>query len=260
MTFEDKLEYHLNTHSYWETAYEDIDKVPEEEYAKIRMDYFGASDSSKLLEVNPFSLDPLKELLNEKLTGKVDETIGKKASVRMGKDIEPIILKKAANLLKVDIYKPRNMYKDKTTILATNFDGVTEEFVPVEAKAVTRFGKKYYNFLNAEYNTNQGEAYEKPMLPKPKLKIEDFEDLQTYINKMAEYYGVPVYYYTQVQQQILALNSQEGFLAVLDVENWDMHIFRIYKDDVTIREIKSRGSIYGVKLEIMKSNKKTLED
>lgn len=260
MTFEEKLEQHLNTHSNWETAYEDIDKVSEEEYVKIRMDYFGASDSSKLLEVNPFSLDPLKELINEKLTGKVDETISKKASVRMGKDIEPIILKKAANLLKIDIYKPKNMYKDKYTILATNFDGVSEDFIPIEAKAVTRFGRKYYNFLNAEYNTNQGEAYEKPILPKPELSIESFENIQAYITKMAEYYGVPVYYYTQIQQQILALNSQEGFLAVLDVENWDMHIFRIYKDDVTIQEIRTRGSIYGIKLNIMKENKKTLED
>lgn len=236
----------------WDVYYENIDQVTEEEYAKLRNDTFGASDSSKLLDVNPFPNGSLSDLMKEKLTGIFDETISKKPSVRMGKEIEPLILNKAEEVLNTKVYKPKNMYKDNESALSVNFDGVAcieNELVPVEAKAISRFGRRYYNFNKTYYTQKDGVWYP---LNTVELKPTVVND-EHYIENLADEYGIPVYYFTQLQQQILALNSDYGFLIALDVENWNAHIFKIYKDSYTLELIKSLGTAYGIKLNIMKN-------
>src|SRR5690554_4533033 len=103
-------------------VYEDIDQVPEEEFAQIRMSGMGASDSSKLLEVSPFPNSSLEDLIKERVTGAWDESIGKKGSVRMGKELETLVIEKTQNILReafqkdeddpfaLYVYKPRHMY------------------------------------------------------------------------------------------------------------------------------------------------------
>lgn len=243
----------------WSVYIKDIASVSDEEFAKARHNTFGASDSSKLLEVNPFPNGKLSDLMNEKINEIVDETISKKPSVRMGKDIEPLILDKATEALQSYVYKPYNMYKDDNSALSVNFDGVVylnDELIPVEAKAISRFGRKYYDFNKATFTQKDGEWHPLNIIDlKPTVEGND----ATYINNLAEAYGIPVYYFTQLQQQILALNSGYGYLIALDVENWNAHMFKIYRDNYTINKLVSLGTAYGIKLQCMK-NKKSLGD
>lgn len=224
-------------------AYEHIDQVSEEDYQQIRMDWFGASDSSKLLDVNPFPKGSSVDLLQEKLTGEVDESIGKKASVRMGKDIEEIILRKLQEAFdhtkECWLDKPVHMYGNFNNHLGINFDAVLVNFVdnnygvidrpvPVEIKSVTKYGRKYYDF-------NKSTIYQKDGDWKERIPENPIMNTTTSIKDAADLYGIPVYYYTQIQQQMLALNSDLGLLAAMDVDNWDIHIFVIKKDDL-VRE------------------------
>lgn len=224
-------------------AYENIDQVSEKDYQQIRMDWFGASDSSRLLDVNPFAKGSSTELLHEKLTGEVDESIGKKASVRMGKDIEEVILRKLQEAFEHTeecwLDKPIHMYGNFNNHLGINFDAVLVNFIdnnhgvinkpiPVEIKSVTKYGRKYYNFDKSKAYQKDGEWNERD-LKEPLMNV------TTSIKDAADLYGIPVYYYTQLQQQMLALNSDIGLLAAMDVDNWDIHIFMIKKDDL-VRE------------------------
>lgn len=169
----------------WSVYYEHIDQASEEEYAKIRTKTFGASDSSKLLNVNPFANGKLEDLMNEKLTGEVDTSISKRPAVRMGKDIEHIILAKVQEPLKGEVYKPYNMYKDDVSGLSVNFDGVLqedEELVPVEAKAVTKYGRVHYNFIKSTFQQLEGEWQQTSYVNiKPILEKDKFDNLQDYI-------------------------------------------------------------------------------
>lgn len=242
----------------WSIAFENIDQVSEEQYAQIRMQGAGASDSSKLLNVNPFPNGTFDDLVKEKVLGIVDESIGKKASVRMGKEIEPLILEKAEKcpyLKAIKVYKPCNMYKDDNpTFLTVNFDGVAELeeeilLLPVEAKAVTKYGRKYYDFNKSTFYTKDGEWKEPRILIPPKININE----PLYYEQLAKEYGIPVYYFTQIQQQMISLGSSYGYLAALDVDNWDMHLFKIYKDEHTQEEIIKMGTLCGIEVQIKSS-------
>jgi hypothetical protein len=46
-----------------------------------------------------------------------------------------------------------------------------------------------------------------------------------FITAIASTYGVPVYYYTQLQQQMDFLQSQYGILGVMDDDNWEINLF-----------------------------------
>lgn len=245
----------------WEVYFEHIDKVSDEEYARIRTETFGASDSSRLLNVNPFANGTLEDLIKEKVTGVYDESIGLKPSVRMGKDIEHIILQKVQELFEREVYKPYNMYKDKNSGLSVNFDGVMEEedeLVPIEAKAVTKYGRIHYDFLKTTYQQLNGEWQPKMQVNlKPLLDQTKFDNIQEYIKALAKEYGIPVYYLTQVQQQMIALGSSKGYLVVMDVDTWNVNVFTVYRDNTIIKELSSLGSAYYIKLQMMK--KKSLE-
>lgn len=200
-----------------EVAYENIAAAPEENFATIRMQGLGASESSIILNVNPFPNGTIQDLINQKVTGEYDKTIGEKPSVKKGKDVEPIILNYAEKILKTPVHKPINMYRlQSAPCLTTNFDGVTEDLVPVEAKLVTKYGKKYYDF---------GKADSIRSIPESSKTHTASRCLE-----LADRYGIPVYYFTQLQQQILFLNQLFGYLVVMDDELWEVHIFKVYAD------------------------------
>lgn len=238
-------------------VYKDIDQVSEEEFKQIRMDWFGASDSSKLLDVNPFPNGTKKDLVKEKLTNEVDESIGKKASVRMGKDIEHIIMDKVEKYLRtfhnkpLAIIKPSNMYGMYESMLGTNFDGVyvTPDIVfPIEIKAVTKYGRKYYDFKKSCAYQIEGEW-------QPNRPIVEVCQGTDYEN-IAHSLGIPVYYYTQTQQQILTAGSNFALLAVMDVDNWDIHIFYIPRNESCIQELINTGTEEALKIRTIKKLKK----
>ena len=90
---------------------ENIDQKSSEEFAKARRNGFGGSDSSILLGVNPFTT--LRELILQKATPELTEEekqIGQLAAVRKGNDLEPLIIKKASEILGMEIIKPPHMY------------------------------------------------------------------------------------------------------------------------------------------------------
>lgn len=251
--YEAKLQKHLEKKDII-IKYEHIDRLPKDQFAQARNSGFGASDSAKLLNVSPFGTK--LELVREKANETIDEEIGKKASVRKGSDIEPLILEKAERLIekvlyeneqvKVHIHKPYNMYGQKHGSLNINFDGVLfiddEVDTIVEAKLVTKYGRKYYNFNKAYLRTVDGEiddCYINEDIKKPETPKINLINLLDICTKLAEYYGVPVYYYTQVQQQLMSMNKEYGYLAVMDDDNWEMYIFKIYKNDDIIDLLKS---------------------
>ena len=242
-----------NGYIKFDVVFEDITSVSEEEYQQARMDWLGASDSSKLLNVNPFSEHPYDDLVDEKAYKKVDEEIGKKASVRMGKDLEPLIIKKLQEVF-TNLIKPANMYGNKEYGLEVNFDGVMideehQQGTPVEIKTVTKWGKKYYDLSKAFMSQEDG-VWQPINIYTPSLLGESYPDSY---EEAADHYGIPVYYYTQLQQQMMALNSKVGYLAILDTDKWNVHIFFIAKQQKCWDELLQKGKLAITKIRTIRS-------
>lgn len=223
-------------------------KMTDEEFSLYRCEGFGASDSSILLGVNPFPNGDLTSLIIQKADKITLNEIGKKASVRMGKDLEKMIIK-WANKLKIQkgsIYKPTSMFKHPGGLLV-NFDGVfSDTFVPIEIKVVTKYGRRYYDFSKAFMRTSLGETKKYLILNDTK----DIEDIREHCIVNAKEHGIPVYYYTQLQQQMLALGVSYGYLCVLDVEEWELAVFKVYHSTKVFEALlqKARESIAVVNL------------
>lgn len=216
----------------------DVTELTEEEYALMRRGSLGASDSSIICDVNLYKNK--EQLLAEKQSTIItddEKAIGLKPAVRMGKELEPLVLTKFTLATGINLVKPPYMYRHKEfEYLTMNYDGVafTDSIITVEAKIVTKYGEKYYKkemALNTDVkvvrNTNN--------------KMKD------HILEMAAKCGIPAYYYTQVQQQIMGLDSPEkespyGYLAVLFIDSWDFKYFYIPRDPYTIAYIIAEGS------------------
>lgn len=235
----DDLEQRIIEQGVLEIAVKDIQSMDKEQYALVRKDYFGASDSSILCGVNLYKT--IEQLITEKnckfLTDE-EKAVGEKPIVKKGYDLEPIILDKAERELerlgKLGIlFKPKDMYKFKNVRgLSVNYDGVfleeNKKFIPVEAKLVSKYGEKYYN-----KDISIQEAHAIPM------HIED-DDLAKHIKRKALKFGIPAYYYTQVQQEIAGLDAPYGYLAAMFDETWTFKLFFIQRDDFVINKIYSR--------------------
>lgn len=224
-----------------EIAVENIDAVSKEEFTQLRRKGFGGSDSSVLVGVNPFST--ISDLIASKTRTELSEeekAIGKLAAVRKGNDLEPLIITKATAILETQVFKPPHMYRFKDyPYLTMNFDGVTDlhgkQYIPVEIKVCTFRGEKHYNKFKALYDEGRPEGSE--VIP----ESEDISEHNISIEERAAHYGIPPYYFTQLQQEMMALDAPFGFIAVLFESDWNVRIFKVWKDPKTQNAIIIEG-------------------
>ena len=236
-----------------EIAVKNIDQVSKEEFTQLRRMGFGGSDSSMLLGVNPFNT--ITDLIQSKVrTGLSEEekAIGQLTAVRKGNDLEPLIIKKATEILDTVVFKPPHMYRFKDyPYLTMNFDGVTDlegkQYVPVEIKVCTVRGEKHYNKFKAIFDESRPEN-EQAQLEQP-----DIAEANLTIEERAAHYGIPPYYFTQVQQEMMALDAPFGFLAVLFESDWYVRIYKIYKDPKTQNALIIQGYKTWQKVEAIKN-------
>lgn len=207
-------------------------------FTQARRCGLGASDASVILGLQSAWRTP-DSVVEDKLRTEVTEAereIGKKPSVRKGRELEPLILSKAADFLQTDVIKPPHMYQIKEyPYLTIDYDGVSmlnKNVIPVEAKYVTSYGTKYYA---------------------PKQAI-DAEDIAYRAEQLAEAWffrgcietrakecGVPAYYYAQVQQQMLGTKAPYGLLVALFETTWDLKCFVIPRDEAVQERIITEG-------------------
>ena len=215
-------------------AIQNITKLSPTEFTLARKAAFGGSDTGVLTGVNPYQT--LTELLTQKNNKTITDeelAIGKLPAVRKGRDVEPIILQKAASVLKSEVEKPDDMYEFvEFPYLRINYDGVTSDKIPVEAKVITKQGERHYDFAKAIYKEDalDGRCY------RESLEIPDNFDELTILQK-ATYFGIPPYYYTQLQLEIAGLNAPYGYLAAIRDAFWELIIFRIPYDKHVFSEI-----------------------
>lgn len=204
-----------------------VQDLSHEDYAKARMSTFGASDASAILDVNLYKTR--EQLIQEKVKAEYVEL--DKPIVRKGYDLEDYILSRFIQETGRETIKPPHMYRhQQAPHLTTNFDGIcveNDKAIPVEIKLVSRFGEKYWN-KNANYQgevTRQSKAY------------------ATHIKRMAEIIGIPAYYYTQVQQQMLLAGAPYAYLYACFDESWTFKCYKVPRDEYTIADIITESSI-----------------
>lgn len=232
-----------------------IDTVSSEEFALQRRNGFGGSDSSILLGVNPFTT--LRELILQKASPELsqkEKEVGQLAAVRKGNDLEPLVIKKASEILGMNIIKPPHMYMFKDfPYLKMNFDGVGEtetvtkvvlpkvdnlgKYIPVEIKIATIKGERHYNPFVAIYSeVNAGK-----LDPIYRAFPIDVSNTDMTIEAKAEHYGIPPYYYTQLQQEMMALDAPYGMLACMFDTSWSVNIFFVWRDLSVQNALKIEG-------------------
>lgn len=229
-----------------------------EEFVQSRTNTFGASDAAVLLKVAYSSarvrMKTIEELIQEKVTNSFDESISKKASVRKGKNLEDYIIGRLENIFDTKIIKPAHMYIDHKG-LATNFDGIifkniiknniVEDLqpIPFEVKLCTMYARKNYH-----WGVGSREFQPNPQLPiMPRIIPPKTSSIAEHIKYMAKHYGIPAYYYTQIQQQILFLNAPYGYVGVMDDNEWEVFTFHIPRDEKTIKALRVASAIaYGI--------------
>lgn len=217
---------------------ENIDQYPNQEYALLRKNGLGTSDSSIVLGVNPYK--SRSDLIAEKCRDYLTEeelAVGDKSAVRKGRDLEPMIIYKHSQIMDRHIIKPIDMYRHKDyPHIKFNFDGVldklynddgTYQYIPDEIKVVTIYGMKHYQFDKAFFREHQGFSIIPPHYEEENISLEG----------KAALYGIPPYYYTQLQQQIFGLNAPYGFLTVLNEKNWEINSFFVWRDQKVINQL-----------------------
>lgn len=221
-----------------------IDQYPNEQYALLRKDGLGTSDSSVVLGVNPYTTR--SELIREKCRNVLTEdelAVGDKAPVRKGRELEPLIIHKTKQILGRNVIKPIHMYRHKDyPYIKFNFDGVMDkvilengmyQYIPNEIKVVTQYGQKHYDKTKAWFRESKGFQF----VP------ENYSKLDISIEQKAALYGIPPYYYTQLQQQILGCDNSTGaptpfgYLSVLFDSLWEVFTFFVWRDQKVINQI-----------------------
>lgn len=223
----EKQEVALNTEGLpIEIEIDNIGALPNEQYALLRRNGFGASDSSILCGVNPYKT--LGALIAEKSTPHLSEEekrVGLQVAVRKGNDLEPMIIDKFSRYFGRHTIKPVDMYYfPEYPWLKINYDGVCffpdGKPYPVEIKVITIKGLKHYNFDKAIFNEGIGWQ----AIPT------DVSGNNISIASKADHYGIPPYYYTQVQQEMMGCDAPYGLLTALSDKDWTIHTFFIWKD------------------------------
>ena len=222
-----------------EVDIENIDDViaeSNEDFAMLRRNGLGGSDSSSVLGVNPYT--SRAQLIEQKARTTLTEEekeVGEKVAVRKGRDLEPLIIEKATKALGIDVFKPSDMYRfTQYPWLTMNFDGVCEDgfYYPCEIKVVTLYGQKHYDFNKAYYDELDGLRTIPPDYADSAINTIETKALQ---------YGIPPYYYTQLQQEMMALNAPYGLLSVLRDSDWRLFTFYIHPDPFVQSRIVTEG-------------------
>ena len=215
-----------------------IDQYPNQEYALLRKNGLGTSDSSIVLGVNPYKTRT--DLITEKCRNYLTEEeleVGDKSAVRKGRELEPLIIHKHSEIMDRRVIKPIDMYRHKDyPYIKFNFDGVIDklynedgsyQYIPDEIKVVTIYGMKHYQKNLATFSEFTGWNQIPP----------HYEEANATIEQKAAMYGIPPYYYTQLQQQIFGLKAPYGFLTVLFERDWQLHSWFIWRDQKVINQL-----------------------
>lgn len=203
-----------------------LSKTDQAAFAMVRRSGLGASDAAVYMGVNQWTSvdDLIKEKLSIGLTAhEID--VGEKEVVRKGRDLEPIILSYFENIMETAVEKPNPMYRIKShPQLTINFDGVTalgDVLVPIEAKFCSIYANRYWDRSKCIKSLLDGNKY-----------IAGSGNIVTHIEETAARYGIPPYYYTQIQQQMLGLDAPFGFFAVIFDKGWEFGAYKIFKDNI----------------------------
>lgn len=193
-------------------------------FTLLRRCGLGASDASVYMGVNKWN--SVEDLITQKTLNHVTEeeiAIGEKEVVRKGSDLEPIILQKFSKMMDIHVVKPTAMYKLKAhPQLTINFDGVinmSNQPIPVEAKFVSTYANRYWDRSKCIKTLFEGS----PIVTGGANMIEHIED-------SARLYGIPAYYYTQIQQQLLGLDAPFGYFAVIYDKGWEFAVYKVFRD------------------------------
>lgn len=206
-------------------------------FSILRRSGLGASDASTVLQINKWN--KLEDLIEEKKTTELTErelAIGNLENVRRGRDLEPIILSKFEKAMGIEVAKPDPMYRIKhLPYLTINFDGVVDfgdnVLIPVEAKYVSTYGGKYWDQSKAIKSLAEGN----------RIAIGKRNSIAEYLTEVCGMYGIPDYYYTQIQQQMLGLDAPFGYFSVIFDKGWEHKVFKIYSDAYVQSEIITEG-------------------
>lgn len=207
----------------------DVSQMDKLEFALSRKQGIGASDTSAACDVAYMTkpTDLAIEKARPALTPE-EEEVGMKEAVRKGSDLEPLILSKFGKLHGCEVYKPVHSYRHKQAPYMTmNFDGIIEEdghLIPVEAKFATAYGgKKNYTIQLADKRELGDTVARTPNLqysggPRDRLVAQ------------AKRYGIPKWYYPQVQDQGWFLNAPYMYFTVLFDTGWELAYWKIPRD------------------------------
>ena len=219
-----------------------------EAYALNRRKGLGASDSSIILGINKWSkLEDLIEQKNRDYIGEDELAVGEKPQVRMGRDLEPFILDKASEFFGQEVKKPTAQYRVKDyPFLTINYDGAvfepqafTTEYTPpvqmaVEAKCVSSYARKYWDW------DKSCKDFDDFVMRKNYQVMSN--NLTEIIDEQAKYIGIPNYYYTQCQQQMIGTGLPYCALIALDVKEWNVHVFKVFEDTRVQEAIACKGA------------------
>ena len=244
-----------------EVAVENVQSLPNEEYALKRKQGLGATDTSVFLGLMTKFGKTSTTLVSEKTRPYLTEeekAIGMIEAVRKGRDLEDLILSKFASLMETDKpMKPAHMYRvSSAPYLTVNFDGVMYEnecYIPVECKFVTVGGERNYK---REYAYKRELTAATPTTDSVAYK----DDIIHNIEAHAKRYGIPPYYYAQIQHQMLALGSPYGYLTALHDKNWELCVYRIPRNPMVISAIITEGEKVWKRVEIRNKLRGTAQE
>ena len=120
--------------------------------------------------------------------------------------------------------------------LTVNYDGVLwdhDAFIPVECKWVSPYACKFWDTSKAISTPIEGQ----------KIISGSSLSLQDYVASMANITGIPGYYYTQVQQQILGLNAPYAYMVALHDKDWELYVFKIFRDQHLIDQLVAKSKV-----------------
>lgn len=226
----------------------------DEEFALLRRQGLGTSDASVYLGLQT-KWRTTDDLIRNKLSKELTEDeldMQKKLAPKMGHATEDLNLQLFSDFMDLTATKDVKMYKLKEyPYLTINFDGICEEDsrqIPVEAKLVGVFADKYWNFsdwIGRKVEDAQGHilsaAHDNSgYWSAPPTNITT-STILAHCEQASKIYGIPAYYYAQIQQQMLGLDAPYGYFTVLRLKKMEHHVFKIWADEWLQKKIVLQG-------------------